>query len=332
MALGFAQAAPAGQVDTDAHLAAIVRDPVSPLAGLSVLVLRDGTVLHQAQFGQRRIDGARSLPVKPDTLFRMASVSKLVVAVGAMRLAEQGRLDLDADIGPALGFAVRNPHFPTTPITARMLLAHTSSLRDGAGYSFEPPLTLRAVLALAHGPASAAWASASSDGDRAPGRYFSYANLNWGLLASVMEVAAGERFDRLMQREVFAPLGIRAVFDPAALSPAERRQLAVLYRRAGPAGAWQPTADDFGARRVPTTPGLAHYRLGSNGTLFSPQGGLRASLPELAKLMQMLIDGGRAQGREFLRPETVALLLSEQWRLDPVVRNGDDYHGLFRAW
>ena len=330
-------ALPAG-ADLDAKLQAIVSDPAHPLAGLSVLVLRDGQVLHQAQFGQRRIGARGALPVEPDTLFRMASVSKLVVAVGAMRLVEQGRLDLDADIGRTLGYALRNPHFPSVPITARMLLTHTSSLLDDAGYSFELPLTLRSVLLPDNGRASAAWATASADGERAPGRYFSYTNLNWGLLASVMEAATGERFDRLMQREVFAPLGLRATFDAADLSPAERQQLAALYNKQDPrgvwnaAGPWHLNADGPGAPRPLPAPALAAYRLGSNGTLFGPQGGLRISLPELAKLMQMLIDGGRAQGRVFLRPETVALMLSEQWRLDAAQRNGDSYHGLFRAW
>ncbi|MGH8074192.1 MAG: serine hydrolase domain-containing protein, partial [Lysobacter sp.] len=70
---------------------------------------------------------------------RIASISKLVTAVGVMRLVEAGTLDLDADVSDLLGWPLRNPAYPDTPITLRLLLSHRSSLTDAAGY-WQTPL------------------------------------------------------------------------------------------------------------------------------------------------------------------------------------------------
>ena len=121
----FAQAADA---KLDAELRAVVEDAQFPLASLSVLVMREGRVTHEAQFGQRHF--SPDLPVDADTLFRVASISKLVTGLGVMRLVEQGLLNLDADVGDVLGKPVRNPAFPHEPIRVRSLMSHQSSLRD----------------------------------------------------------------------------------------------------------------------------------------------------------------------------------------------------------
>src|SRR5262249_17019716 len=71
----------------------------------------------------------------PDTLFMLASISKTVTAVALMQLYEQGRFGLDDPIDTNLGRLVRNPNFPSVPITYRMLLSHTSSIEDGLHYA-----------------------------------------------------------------------------------------------------------------------------------------------------------------------------------------------------
>ena len=77
----------------------------------AALAIRDGQVVYASQFGARHL-GSRPddavLPVTERTLFRVASISKLVVAVGVMRLVEQGRLDLDADVSALLGWPLRH--------------------------------------------------------------------------------------------------------------------------------------------------------------------------------------------------------------------------------
>ena len=130
----------------DRQLRSIVGDPQAPLASLAVVIVADDAIIYESYWGQRSIDEAdprRSQPVTPATKFRVASISKLVTALGAMQLVEQGKLELDADVGKYLGFALRNPSYPKRPITARMLLSHTSSLRDAGFYNLPPPYTLQ---------------------------------------------------------------------------------------------------------------------------------------------------------------------------------------------
>ena len=92
---------------TTEALAAIASDPACQLASLSVLALRAGRPLYQAQFGQRAI--AAGLPATADTLYRIASISKLVTTLGVLRLVEAGTLALDTDVSSYLGFSLAIP-------------------------------------------------------------------------------------------------------------------------------------------------------------------------------------------------------------------------------
>ena len=323
---------PAPALALDRALAATVNDPVHGMASLSVLVVRDGKVAYQGGFGRRSIDpldAARDVPATAETLYRIASVSKLVTTLGVLRLVDEGKLALDRDVGDYLGYPLRNPAWPAQPLTLRMLLTHTSSLRDAAGYSWGAEVSLQGALA----GKAAAWDA------RLPGAYFSYSNLNWGVIGTVMEAASGERFDLLMQRLVLDPLGLRGGFNVAALPPGDLAQLATLYRkRARNATAWDSNGpwvaqvDDY--RNAPPQPpaGLAQYRPGSNGTVFSPTGGLRLSATGLGTIALMLLDGGRHEGKAFLSPSSHMNLFLSQWRYNPSAPNGDTHHGLFTEW
>ncbi|SFY16819.1 CubicO group peptidase, beta-lactamase class C family [Janthinobacterium lividum] len=314
----------------DATLSAIVDDPLHPLASLSVLAIRHGKVSYEQQFGYRHIGAtpADSLPVTPATLFRIASVSKMMTTLGLMRLVEQGKLSLDQDVGIYLGFSLRNPHFPQQALTLRSLLSHTSSLRDAGGYSWGPERSLRDVFTAG---GDTMW-----DATAAPGRYFTYANLNWGVIGTVMEKVTGERFDLLMRRLLLDPLDVRGGYHPAAFSAQDVANTATLYRKRTldtetwqPQGPWIAQADDFHAR-PPSA--LANYVIGSNATVFSPTGGLRISAAGLGKVMQMLLDGGRYQHQQLLQPASIALMFGRQWQLAPDGGNGDSERGLYRAW
>ncbi|MGK5074638.1 serine hydrolase domain-containing protein [Janthinobacterium sp. ZB1P44] len=314
----------------DAALSAIVDDAAHPLASLSVLAIRHGKVSYQQQFGYRHIGAtpAEHLPVTPDTLFRIASVSKMMTTLGLMRLVEQGKLSLDQDVGIYLGFSLRNPHFPQQPLTLRSLLSHTSSLRDAGGYSWGPERSLRDVFTAG---GDTIW-----DANAAPGSYFTYCNLNWGVIGTVMEKVTGERFDLLMRRLLLDPLDVRGGYHPAAFTTDEVENTATLYRKRTleteqwrPAGPWIAQADDF-YQRPPA--GIGRYVIGSNATVFSPTGGLRISAAGLGKIMQMLLDGGRYQNQQLLQPARIALMFGRQWQLAPDARNGDSERGLYRAW
>ena len=320
-------------IKLDRQLAAIVNDGHQPLASLSVLAIRGGRPVYQQQFGHRYLPAQadQRLPVTPDTLFRIASVSKMMTTLALMRLVEQNKLQLDQDVGIYLGFSLRNPHFPRQAITLRSLLSHTSSLRDAGGYFWGPDRSLRDVFTAG---GNAMWA-----GNAAAGQYFSYANLNWGVIGTVMEKVTGERFDRLMRRLLLAPMGLRGGYNPAEFSPAELNDMATLYRKRPvdsetwqPDGPWIAQTDD-GHLQAPVPPaGLDNYVIGSNATIFSPTGGLRISATDLGKVMQMLLAGGRHHGQQLLQPASIALMFTRQWQLAAGGTNGDSGQGLFRAW
>lgn len=254
-------------------------------------------------------DRARRRPLTIDDPARIASVSKLVVALGAMRLVEQGRLDLDRDVSDYLGWPLRNPAFPDRPITLRLLLSHRSSLRDGIDYAIPYGATLQAALAD----------PAAFDAGHPPGTFFRYSNLNFPVVASVMERAAGERFDALMARLVLRPLGLDACFNWTTCSDAAVARAVVLYEPDG-----RVIRDDLGGRRpdcpvlAPQGCDLSTYRLGSNGALFSPQGGLRISVRDLAAIGRLLLAHG---GDAMAEPV---------WHFDGT--NGDSEGGFFCAY
>lgn len=325
------------------QLQAVVDDPAMPLPGLAVVAVRGGAVDYSHQFGNRRLaaNGRPAAPLTPDTLFRIASISKFVTTLGAMKMVEQGRLDLDRDLGDYLGYRLRNPHFPDRAITLRMLLTHTSSLRDEGGFKWAPEVDLREVLLPGgrHYGQGAAWAK-----DHAPGAWFEYVNFNYGLVATVMERAGGQRFDRLMRELIFDPMGLKAGFYLADFAPARVDDVATLYRKRekdgdeawDPSGPWVAQADDFGVEAPSAPPGLERYVIGSNGTLFGPQGSLGISANELGAIMLMLMHEGRHGGRHILAPKTIAAMLSRQWTASRDGGNGngdsDNFRGLYHAW
>jgi CubicO group peptidase (beta-lactamase class C family) len=254
--------------------------------------------------------------VTADDPVRVASISKLFTALGVMRLVDAGVLDLDRDVSEYLGWPLRHPAYPDAPITLRMLLSHRSGLSDG-GERYIVPLgeTLRARLQDAR-----VWDPLAPPGsDR-----FAYTNLNFPVVASVMEAATGERFDRLVRRTVFAPLGVDACFNWSGCSTRAIERAVVLYRADG-----SVARDDLGGQPpqcmvVPASDGtcdLTGYRPGSNGSLFSPQGGVRISMRDLAKVGRLMV----RQGRGFISRRAFMEMTDPAWRLSG--DNGRDEAG-----
>lgn len=320
------------------ELAAIVADPACELASLSVLAIRGGKLAYEGQFGRRRIGNGElpDLTANRDTLYRIASVSKMVTTLGLMRLVEEGKADIDADVSRYLGFSLRNPHFPQQPITLRHLLTHTSSLRDEAGYSFPAGTALKDFLtpgARLHGDGRM-WATQAG-----PGAYFTYCNLGWGIIGTLMERVTGERFDRLMQTLLLQPLGVEAGYNPSALPPAALDHLATLYRKRtvdteiwNMDGPWIAQVDDVHARPPAPPPGIERHVVGENATPFSPTGGLRIPARGLGAVMLMLMNGGVHEGRRLLQANTLAHMFTRQWTAGAQKNNGDTLNGFFNAW
>ncbi|MEM8798983.1 MAG: serine hydrolase domain-containing protein [Pseudomonadota bacterium] len=307
-------------------------NPALEAAGLSMVVFDRNGIVAGAAAGCRHFAGDRCLLMSTDAMARIASISKLVAATAAMRLVEEGKLALEGDIGDMLGFPVRNPAHPDTPITLASLMSHTSSLRDGRGYALPLGESLWRELFDPEG---------GHFDTRAPGAFFEYANINFGVLAGVMEKATGERFDRIVASEVLVPLNIEAGFNYAGVPSG--KPVATLYRKLNKTGAydsraaWQAQLDGF--RTSPALPQLykvdmatperlAQYEPGTNGTVFSPQGGLRISTRDLARFGVALFGGKGA----VLKPETVSRMIGTDWTYNAHPPNGATFDGFYKAF
>ena len=317
------------------------RQAVTELAGIQVVLIKDGKIAFEHVGGMAHLgtDG-NIIPLTIDHKVRVASISKFVMALGFMTLVEQGKVDLDTDVSEYLGFKLTNPNFPDVPITSKQLLSHTSSIRD-AGVYF-----------LAHGESFQDFfrpsehyqdgAHFAKEKGQAPGQYFTYSNLNFGILAGIIEMVSGQRFDLFMEQTIFKPLGLNVSFNNCQFSNDGHQYIATLYRRGqggytwDPDGAWQPQVDDsirrcyYGGPKVSSVkahelPELEDYTLGSNPTLFSPQGGLRASARDLAKLILLLsseTDLKGATNDAVLSRDTIEAMLTPVWRYDSDSGNG----------
>jgi CubicO group peptidase (beta-lactamase class C family) len=290
-------------------LAACATVPVQPPVNAEVGVAfnRDGEI---GSFADGIADPQSGRRVTPDDPVRIASVSKMEVAIGVLKLVEQGKLDLNADVSTYLGWPLRNPSFPDRPITLKMLLSHTGSVREhDDDYVIPLGTTLRSVM---HDPKN--WDPKHGPGDN----YFTYTNMNFPIVATIMERVTGERFDIWMRREVLEPMKLDACYNWPTCSDAMVAR-AVELDQGG-----KPVKDDLHGRR-PDCPvfvnegqpcDLSRWKLGENGSLFSPQGGLRISARGLARVGRMLLNGGTLDGVQVLTPQSVDTLLTEVWHFD----------------
>jgi CubicO group peptidase (beta-lactamase class C family) len=98
------------------------------IQGVAAAVAKDGRIVWTGSYGYAIID--QDVRVADTTLFMLASISKTFTGAALLQLWEAGLFDLDDDINDYLPFAVFNPNHPDSVITFRMLLTHTSSLRD----------------------------------------------------------------------------------------------------------------------------------------------------------------------------------------------------------
>jgi len=274
-----------------------------------------------ASFADGVADPRTGRLVTIDDPVRVASISKLVTAIGVMQLVEAGKLHLEADVSTDLGWQLRNPAFPDRPITLTMLLSHTASVRDHDDqYAIPLGQSVQGTMAdprswdLKHGP-----------GDN----YFTYGNMNFPIVASIVERVTGERFDRWMRAHVLEPMKLDACYNWPTCSDAA---IARAVELDGPDG--KPLKDDLHGSRpacpVLVTEGpcdLSRWKLGENGGLFAPQGGLRISMSGLARVGQMLLNSGTLDGVRILSSASVATLFDQVWRFDGA--NGATEHGFY---
>jgi CubicO group peptidase (beta-lactamase class C family) len=229
------------------------------------------------------VDRETGRAVEANDPVRIASISKLIMALATLRLVDEGKVDLNADVSDYLGWHLRSPNFPDAKVTLAQLLSHRSGLRDNAGYVIPLGESLQAKLSDPK-----AWYADAPPGE-AP---FEYANLGSPVVATVLEAATGERFDHIMERTIFAPLEVEACLNWIGCSEEQIARAVVLYRDTGEV-ARDDAADLPPNCTIPVAEGvkcsLDNYVPGTNGSIFSPQGGVRIGMMDLAKIGQAFL-------------------------------------------
>lgn len=247
----------------------------SDIVGLSIALVDDQQVVWAEGFGYA--DQENKLAATPTTLYRVGSISKLFTDTAAMQLAEQGKLDIDQPLQHYLpDFSIKSypPH--TGQITLRQLMSHHSGLpRDRLqGFMTPHPESFTKLAERLHEDYTA----------YPPGQVFSYSNLGIALLGNVIEKQSATPFADYMRASLLMPLGMSDSSFDTGLSPSTL--MAKGYRHHKPE----------------TDPPLRDV----------PAGGLNSSVTDLSRFISMIFAGGIAHGRQILKAETLAEMLTPQ--------------------
>jgi uncharacterized protein YbbC (DUF1343 family)/CubicO group peptidase (beta-lactamase class C family) len=260
---------------SDVDAAAVAAAASGEIPGVVVLVGRGDEILYHRAWGARAVV-PQALPMLPDTIFDLASLTKpLGTTLAVMSLVERGAIKLDAPLGRYLR-EFRPARF--SEVTIRRLLTHS------AGLVAIPP-----AGTLAKGFPKAAGALAAKALEYPPGSGSQYSDTGFILLAEVVRRVSGEPLDRYLQRHVFGPLRLTDTsFHPTGavlsrVAPTEFAEGTFLQGRVH-----DPRARQLG--------GVAGH-----AGMFSTAG-------DLARLSRMLLNRGSLDGRRILRPETVRLM------------------------
>lgn len=232
-----------------------------------------------------------------NNIYRIASISKVVVAIGLLRLYDQGLVDIDEDVSKYLGFIVRNPFFPTSKITLRMIMSQSSSICDNVydeSNSTDDYIPLATVLS-----------NDDSYLNQEPGKEFKYSNLGCGILACVIEKITNTYFPTYIVEKVLKPLGINSGFRLEDLKYPERLVSHYLYNPKTTGFTLYRDYDLF--KKVQ----CLKYPLGDNYR--GVAGGLYISSLDLYKIMQLLMNKGIYKDIRILKEETVEEMEKVQW-------------------
>ena len=194
-----------GSSDENARLCRLLRSQHA--VGACIQRFEKGRLTECFTAGNARME-PDTQPVTAETVFRTASIAKMVTALLVFRLQTLGKLNVCEELSGFLGVPVQNPHYPQAPITLGMLLNHTSSIVDSPAYfaSFQQPVSLTELL---QNPASYSGSL--------PGLQFRYSNFAAGLIGCLLEKRFQQSFEQLAQEHLFHPLGVSATFDLSTL-------------------------------------------------------------------------------------------------------------------
>jgi CubicO group peptidase (beta-lactamase class C family) len=300
------------------------------IPGVVAMAANSKELIYQGAFGKR--DLSKDDAMTPDSVFWIASMTKAITAAAAMQLVEQGKLSLDAPIGKVLpdlaapqvleGFDAKGePKLrpARSPITLRQLMTHT------AGFCYDIWNGDMATYIEKAGIPS--FTTCKNDALKTPittdpGTRWEY-GINIDFVGKAVEAVSGKRLDAYLRDHVFTPLGMNDT--GFKLTESMRKRLVGMHARA-PDGPLAPIA--FELEQDP------EFHMGG--------GGLYGTAGDYIKFTQMILNKGRGNGNQVLKPETVAmmaqnhigeLVVSKMTSAAPIYSNDVDlFPGIVKKW
>jgi methyl acetate hydrolase len=300
------------------------------MPGIVAVAATDKEVVYEGAFGTRALGG--DAPMTVDTVVWIASMTKAITAAAAMQIVERGKLTLEspaAEVVPELADARVLDGFdtggqpilrrPRRPITLRHLLTHT------AGFSYEiwsPAIAEYQVATGTPGITTCTHAALRTPLLFDPGERWEYGiSIDW--VGKMVEAVSGQRLDRYLQENILGPLGMKDT--SFTLSPSQRARLASVHQRNAD-GVLEPIEFE-----IPQEP---EFHMGG--------GGLYGTATDYLAFARMIMQDGRVNDRQILRPETVALMSRNQigdveigalrTAIPPLSNDVELFPGLSKKW
>ena len=267
--------------------------------GMVTLIAHKGTVVSLSAIGVQDLDTGR--PMKNDTIFQVASMTKPITAAGIMMLVEDGLLALSdpiqkflpkfADIQLIVSAAERvqgselsEVRKPSRPPMIRDLLTHTSGMGSGYPESIKDLFDKRDLTL-----AEAVDIFAKRPLEFEPGSQWGYSNMGIAVLGRIIEIVSGRKYQEFINERIFKPLGMK---DSHFFVPEEKyNRIASIYLLEG--GKLKKAKLDI-------------YHTGA--IYSSPEAGLYSTAPDLFRFYQMMLNGGTLDGQQILSSASVDLM------------------------
>ena len=283
----------------------------------TTLVMKGTDIIDIKTFGS--LDKEAGGELKPDSIFRMYSNTKIVTSVAAMMLWEAGKFDLDDPLEKYLpefsdlqvlkkdAESIEDTEPANSPITIRQILSHTS----GLSYGFIEPESIIDSNYIKNGISGLATEGKTLESmcielgkmplAFQPGTFWRY-SLATDVTARLIEVVSGQKFDAFLKQNIFEPLGMS---DTDFYVPADKLdRFTTMY---APQNPLDPMAGGLNKADAPET---SSY---SKPTSFlSGGGGLTSTLVDYIQLIQLIVNGGEWKGTRLLKPETLQLMRTNQ--------------------
>ncbi len=239
--------------------------------------------------------------VNDSTLFMIASCSKPITALAILKLYNDGKLDLDLDINTYLPFKITNPHSPEKSITARMLLSHTSSIKDNweildplytIDSGGDSPIALLDFISDYFLKNGEYYDRNENFFNEQPSKYWEYSNMGYALLGLLIEQVSKKSFSVYMEEDIFEPLEMNHSYwflkdilteniaRPHSLPENKNESIKVLKHYGFP---------DF------------------------PDGQLRTTVKDYLKFIQLILNNGKIKDKQFIDKEIIELFYTVQY-------------------